>query len=126
ELVLFNPNGLELQAELQFPLREGQTVTGFALDIDGQLREAVPVEKSKGRQVFEDVVRGRVDPALLEATQGHHHKLHVYPLPPKGQRRVVLEIREAVPASAQPVWRLPLQWGGAVGELEVAVQVAGV
>ena len=108
ELVLFNPNAIELQAELQFPLLEGQTVSGFALDIGGQLRAAVPVEKAKGRQVFEDVVRARVDPALLEATQGGHHKLQVYPLPPRGQRRVVLEIQEALPASAQPVWRVAM------------------
>lgn len=126
ELELFNPNTEVLQAELQFPLLEGQAVTGFALDIGGQLRAAVPVEKVKGRQVFEDVVRARVDPALLETTQGGHHKLHVYPLPARGQRRVVLEIRESVPASARPVWRLPLRFGGAVGALDVAVRVAGV
>ena len=127
ELVLHNPNNTELQAELQFPLREGQTVTGFALDIDGVLRDAVPVEKSKGRQVFEDVVRGRVDPALLEATQGNSYKLQVYPLPPRGQRRVVLEIREALSAAGRPAWQLPLHFGrNAVGTLDASVQIAGV
>src|SRR5690606_20397244 len=78
ELLLFNPNTQDLAAELQFPLLDGQAVTSFALDIGGQLRTAVPVEKAKGRQVFEDVVRARVDPALLEATPGAHHKLHAY------------------------------------------------
>eukprot|EP01137_Pigoraptor_chileana_P008073 Opistho-2@54423 len=71
EFELHNPNERVLEAELQFPLLEGQVVTGFALDINGELRPAVPVDKAKGRQVFEDVVRGRIDPALLEATVGN-------------------------------------------------------
>lgn len=128
ELELFNPNPQDLVAEVQFPLLEGQAVTRFALDINGVLRAAVPVEKAMGRQVFEDVVRGRVDPGLLEATPGNQYKLHVYPLPGKGSRRVALEIRETLAASAHPIWRLPLQWtrGADSGAVEVDVRVAGV
>ena len=87
ELEFFNPNQRVLEGELQFPLQAGQVVTGFALDIAGELRPAVPVEKAKGRQVFEDVIRARVDPALLEATEGNNYKLRVYPLPARGSRR---------------------------------------
>ncbi len=65
EMTFFNPNRRILEGELQFPLLDGQQVSGFALDIDGKLREAVPVEKAKGQQVFEDVIRQRIDPALL-------------------------------------------------------------
>ncbi|MEY2654475.1 MAG: hypothetical protein RLZZ524_1503, partial [Pseudomonadota bacterium] len=98
EIHLRNPNPQVLEAELQFPLLEGQVVTGFALDIQGQLRAAVPVEKARGREVFEAIVRRGVDPALLEATQGTHHKLRVYPLPAGGMRRVVLELSETLSA----------------------------
>jgi hypothetical protein len=96
ELVFRNPNDRVLEGELQFPLREGQLVTGFALDINGELRPAVPVEKAKGQQVFEDVIRARVDPALLEVTQGNNYKLRVYPLPPQGTRRVVLNLSQTL------------------------------
>src|SRR5215831_12936450 len=57
EMVFFNPNRRVLEGELQFPLLEGQTIAGFALDVDGRLRDAVPVEKSRGQAVFEDVSR---------------------------------------------------------------------
>lgn len=124
ELTLFNPNPTLLSGELQFPLAEGQSVSGFALDVDGRLREAVPVEKAKGRQVFEDITRRRVDPGLLEATQGNFHKLRVYPLPAGGTRRVVLELRESVAPGNPPVWRLPLRFGEAVGRLDVSVRAA--
>ena len=128
ELTLFNPNARVLSGDLRFPLNAGQSVTGFALDINGVLRRAVPVEKAKGRQVYEDTVRGQVDPALLEVTEGNFYKLQVYPLPAGGTRRVVLEIRESLasPESTGPVWRLPLQFSGAVDQLSADVLIDGV
>lgn len=96
DLVFRNPNRRVLEGELQFPLLEGQQIAGFALDVDGRLRDAVPVEKDKGRQVFEDIVRRGVDPGLLEATQGNNYKLRIYPLPANGTRTVRLRIVEAL------------------------------
>ena len=125
ELELYNPNARVLEAELQFPLLEGQSVTGFALDIDGQLRPAVPVEKAKGRQVFDDVIRTRVDPALLEATGGRHHKLRVYPLPGLASRRVVLEMGEIVTGEGAATWRLPLGLQQPASRLDISVRVVG-
>lgn len=122
ELVFRNPNDRVLEGELQFPLREGQLVTGFALDINGELRPAVPVEKAKGQQVFEDVIRARVDPALLEVTQGNNYKLRVYPLPAQGTRRVVLNIAQTLGRSAR--LELPLQFAESVPRLDVEVKVA--
>jgi tetratricopeptide (TPR) repeat protein len=122
-----NPNDRVLEGELQFPLRPGQSVTGFALDIDGELRPAVPVEKARGRQVFEDVIRTRVDPALLEVTEGNSYRLRVYPLPANGTRRVVLEIGETLARTEQRLdYQLPLQFGQAIGQLDVDLQFAGV
>src|SRR5215471_16754696 len=62
QMSFYNPNSRVLEGELQFPLLEGQAVTGFALDIDGRMRDAVPVEKARAQMVFEDVTRTRIDP----------------------------------------------------------------
>ena len=95
DLTLVNPNARVLEGELQFPLRAGQTVTGFALDMaDGSMRAAVPVPKARGREVFEAVVRRGVDPALLEQTTGENFRLRVYPLRPNGARHVRIAITE--------------------------------
>lgn len=131
EMTFRNPNERVLEGELQFPLRPGQSVAGFALDIDGELRPAVPVEKARGRQVFEDVIRTRVDPALLEVTEGNNYRLRVYPLPAGGTRRVVLEIVETLARSteggaARLDYQLPLQFGQAIGRLEVDLLFAAV
>ncbi len=111
EMTFFNPNRRVLEGELQFPLLDGQQVSGFALDIDGKLREAVPVEKAKGQQVFEDVIRQRIDPALLQVTAGNNYKLRVYPLPAQGTRRVMIRYAESLPVSGVlRRYRLPLDY----------------
>lgn len=126
EMVFYNPNASQLEGELQFPLLDGQAVTGFALDINGEMRAAVPVDKARGQQVFEEVSRARIDPALLEQTQGNNYRLRVYPLPAHGTRRVALEIEGGLEAvtirgARHAIFRLPLQFAGRVGMLDVVV-----
>jgi tetratricopeptide (TPR) repeat protein len=131
ELVFRNPNDRALEGELQFPLRDGQVVTGFALDLNGELRPAVPVDKARGQQVFEDITRARVDPALLEKTQGNNYKLRVYPLPAQGTRRVVLNLSQTLDSvvargsgKATSTLVLPLQFADKLQRLDVEVLVA--
>jgi len=106
EMTFFNPNRRILEGELQFPLLDGQAITGFALDIDGRLRDAVPVAKARGQAVFEDITRVRVDPGLLQATQGNNFKLRVYPLPPGGTRTVVIRYSESLAG----LYRVPVEY----------------
>ena len=131
EMVFYNPNTRVLEGELQFPLLDGQTVTGFALDINGELRPAVPVDKAKGQQVFEELSRARIDPALLEKTQGNNYKLRVYPIPANGTRRVVLELDEALPDTLGRFghsnnYQLPLQFAEKIAQLNVSVNNAAI
>lgn len=122
-LEFHNPNQRVLEGELQFPLAEGQQITGFALDINGELREAVPVPKDRGRQVFEEIARRGVDPGLLEQTAGNQFRLRVYPLPAGGSRRVQLVVREPLAYAGQGWrWTLPLQFGAGAAAVELDVR----
>jgi len=128
ELTFSNPNHRILEGELQFPLLDGQQVTAFALDFDGKWRDAVPVEKAKGQQVFEEVTRTRVDPALLEATQGNNFKLRLYPIPAQGQRKVSLTITERLPVGrdGKAVWRLPVAAGERLQNFDFRLAAPGL
>jgi Ca-activated chloride channel family protein len=126
ELRLFNPNQRVLEGELQFPLQEGQVVTGFALDVNGSLRDAVPVPKAKGQEIFEDIRRRRVDPGLLEATAGNQYKLRVYPIPAMGERRVVITVTETLARRRDAgVLRVPLAFASSVGQLQLRLRAHG-
>ncbi len=126
EMTFFNPNRRVLEGELQFPLLPGQSMASFAMDVNGVLREAVPVEKARGQAVFEDVIRGRIDPGLLEVTQGNNFKLRVYPIPAQGLKQVVLRIVETLADSnGHSVYRVPLGFADRVGNFSLAVRVDG-
>ena len=126
EMTFHNPNHRMLEGELQFPLLEGQQVVGFALDIDGRMRDAVPVDKARGQEVFEDIARARVDPGILQVTQGNNYKVRVYPIPAQGQRRVSLRYVETlgIRGSAR-LYRLPLDYGAGLREFGLEMRVAG-
>ncbi|GGC67801.1 VIT domain-containing protein [Undibacterium terreum] len=124
EMVFFNPNSRPLEGTLQFPLQEGQQITGFSLDIEGALRPAVPVEKAKGRQVFEAIERRRVDPGLLENTQGNNFKLRIFPVPAKGTRSVQIKYMEALSQrDKQLQYSLPLSYGYRLQDFQLSVAV---
>lgn len=125
-MVFFNPNSRALEGTLHFPLQDGQQIGAFALDIDGKLRPAVPVEKSRGREILEAVERRGIDPGLLERTEGNNFRLRVYPIPAQGTRTVELKYAETLARDgAGWVYRLPLAYGERVRDFDLNVQVNG-
>ena len=107
DLVFRNQNQRVLEGNLDFPLADGQQVVGFALDVNGELRDAVAVPKAKGRAVFEAVERRGVDPALLEQTAGNHYSLRIYPIPANGTRKVRLWVAQSLKREVES-YRLPV------------------
>jgi len=86
----YNPTERILEGRATFPLPEGVSVGGYALDINGKMRSAVVVPKEKAKEVFESVKRRNVDPGILEKVEGNNFRARIYPLPAHGQR--VIEI----------------------------------
>ncbi len=123
DLVFRNPNERQLEGTFEFPLLDGQQVTGFGLDIDGKLRAAVPVEKDKGRIVFEEIERRRVDPGLLEKTAGNNYRARVYPIPARGTRRVAITYQENLGGAAGATYRLPLDFRAPVRNFDLLVEM---
>ncbi|WP_083629450.1 VIT domain-containing protein [Tenacibaculum agarivorans] len=94
DMYFYNPYDRVLEGEFAFPLSQNQSVTRYALDVGGILRNAVVVEKEKARVAFENTVRNRIDPALLEQTKGNNYKSRIYPIPAKGYKRVLIEVQQ--------------------------------
>lgn len=125
DMTIHNPQTRVLEGELVFPLGEGQTVSRFAMDVNGRLREGVVVEKAKGRRAFEEIVRRGVDPGLLEKTAGNSFKARVYPIPARGYKRVVLAYEQEL-ADGGPgelLYRLPLAFTDKVATFGLKVEV---
>jgi tetratricopeptide (TPR) repeat protein len=83
-----NPNGRVLEGELEFPLPEGASVCGYALDVNGRMREGVVVKKDEARIAFEAEVKAGVDPGIVEHVKGNLWKTRIYPIPANGSRTI--------------------------------------
>ncbi len=83
----------------------------------GDRQEARVVEQKRARQVYEDVVRQNVDPALLEWAGASTFSARVFPLPPKSLKRVVLAYEQTLLFDGQQLrytWPLPPEAGRAL------------
>ncbi len=124
DMLFYNPTNAILEGELDFPLGDGFSVSRFALDINGKLREAVVVDKELGRIAFEAVVRRRVDPALLEKGTGNNYKARIYPIPAKGYKRIVLAYEQELKLSdGKHYYDLPLAFKNQLENFDVSITV---
>jgi len=123
-MVFQNKTPQILEGTLTFPLPEGVTVSGYALDINGKMREAVPVEKSKGTQVFEEIERRRVDPGLLEKVEGNNFRTRIYPIPGNGSRTISISYEEVLlVADSKYTYRLPMDFKQAIEKFGLTLNV---
>lgn len=109
DITFTNPLDRVLEGEFEFPLADGQNISRYALEVDGHLREGVVVEKEKARVAFENTVRRNIDPGLVEKTKGNNFRTRVYPIPAKGEKRVLIGIDQLLEVVDKAlVYRLPL------------------
>ncbi|MGJ7031983.1 tetratricopeptide (TPR) repeat protein [Niabella hirudinis] len=105
----FNRSNRLKEGRLTFPLPEGVSVSGFALDINGVMRKAVPVEKARATAAFESIERRQVDPGILEKTEGNNFRTRIYPINPNGARTVAITYNQELHSSnGRLVYDLPL------------------
>jgi hypothetical protein len=124
ELVFFNPNSRVLEGELVFPLGAGQTVSSYALEVDGKLRQAVAVPKEKAREVFESVVRAGVDPGLAELTKGNVFRTRIYPIPARGSKRLMVAFEQELSDVGDGFrYLLPMGYSEKIGSFKVRAEV---
>lgn len=126
EMTFYNGRNRIMEGELEFPLAQGQSVSGMAMDINGSMRPAVVVEKEKARTAYESTIRQKIDPALLEKTQGNNYKMRVYPIPAKGFKTVVLTYEEVLPQQGSNIpYIIPLGITETLDDLSIQLTITG-
>jgi Ca-activated chloride channel family protein len=127
DLTFANDLDRVLEGELVLPLPEAATISRFALEVDGVLREASVVERERARVVFESIVRRGADPGLVEWTQGNAFRTRVYPIPAHGRKHLVLGYEESLreAGAGRAAYFLPLGFGGALERFAARIEVFG-
>ncbi|OGM08098.1 MAG: hypothetical protein A2008_09190 [Candidatus Wallbacteria bacterium GWC2_49_35] len=101
--VFINEENQDLEGTYIFPVPEGATVSDFAMFIDGKRQAAELMDKDKARNIYEDIVRRKQDPALLEYIGSNLFKARVYPVPARGEKQIQLEYQQVLPQDSKIV-----------------------
>ncbi len=92
-----NPGNRMLEAVYLFPLPEGASLIDVAMEVGGQRLEGLLAERKRARKIYNDIVRQRRDPALVEQIGRSKFRLSVFPVMPKVETVVELTWIERVP-----------------------------
>jgi len=126
-LTFRNDTDRVLEGELVFPLNEGTTISGYALEVNGKMREGVVVEKNFARTAYEETIRKEIDPGLVEWTKGNNFRTRIYPIPAKGTKKVSISYEETLRDSAKDTknlaYSLPLAFAEKIDDFQLRIKV---
>src|SRR5262249_34388359 len=81
-----NPGSFQVDAEYLFPLPEDGAIQNFVLMVDGRELPGKLMSKDEARRIYEEIVRTKRDPALLEFMGRGLYRTSVFPIPPGADR----------------------------------------
>lgn len=80
----------DVEGVFRMRLPEGAAVVRLAMDVAGTMMEGELVEAARARAIYDEIVRARIDPALLEDKGDGRYELSIFPVPAGGTKTVVL------------------------------------
>ncbi len=96
--VFYNPNDWQIEGTYMFPIPQDAAVGSFTLWVDGKPVEGRVLSADEARRSYEQIVSTLRDPALLEYAGRGALQARIFPIPPKGERRIELEYSQVLAA----------------------------
>jgi Ca-activated chloride channel homolog len=98
--VFYNPNEWQVEGSYIFPVPVEAAISSFSLWVDGKPAAGEVLDAEQARATYEEIVRTLRDPALLEYAGTGAWKARIFPIPPRGERRVELEYTQVLTAES--------------------------
>jgi Ca-activated chloride channel homolog len=89
-----NPGSTVIEAEYLFPLPDDAAIQNLVLMVDGREMPGRVLSKDEARRIYEEIVRSRRDPALLEYMGRGLFRASVFPIPPGADRKITLRYNQ--------------------------------
>jgi len=86
----FNHVPWNIEGTFYFPLPPDASVSRLAMYVNGQLMEGGMVDRSRGQEIYTQIVFQRRDPALLEMMEGNLFKLRIFPIEGRQEKRIFI------------------------------------
>lgn len=94
EQVIRNEANRTREAIYIFPLPKGSAISEFSMFVGGEKVEGKLLDKDEARRIYEDIVRRRRDPALLEYANEGLFRARIFPIAPYEEKKVTLKYTE--------------------------------
>ncbi len=93
-----NPSEWALEGEYLFPLPPDAAIQDMDMTVDGEKLEGQLMDVEQAREIYEEIVRQRLDPALLEWVGNGLFRTRIFPIPPGETRLIELEYTQLLTA----------------------------
>ena len=87
----YNETNRDVEGEYIFPLPKGASISKFTMYLGNEAIKGKVLDKDEARKIYEEIVRKRKDPALLEYIGRDLFKARVYPIPARGEKRITID-----------------------------------
>lgn len=101
--VFLNRQPRDIEGTYIFPLPREASFSAFSMHVDGEPLSAEILEADEAREIYEEIVRQRIDPALLEYVGQGAYRARIFPIPAEGEKRVQLAYDELLTMDADIV-----------------------
>src|SRR5437763_1677308 len=98
-----NPGSFQLESEYLFPLPEDGAIQNFVLLVDGKELPGRLLSKDEARRIYEEIVRTKRDPALLEYMGRGLYRTSVFPIPAGADRKVTMRYTQLCPRDREVI-----------------------
>ena len=122
----FNPGPRPVEGWYWFVIPPGASVTGFAVETDGNLVEGEVIERREAAAQYGRAKSSGHSPAILEWVDGKSYRARIFPVPATGTRRVVLRYIEMRPITDDKLtYVYPMGRGAAtrIGEFSLSADL---
>lgn len=113
-----------VEGRFRLALPAGSVVTGYALDVGGEMIDGVLVDQPKAKEAYTDKVRRGVDPGLAEVSRDNVFSTRVFPIFPNVGRTI--RVRFVTPIDPREGFALPLSSREKIGQVALRVRASGV
>jgi len=94
--VFRNEANQQIEGTYLFPLPVGAVVSDFSMYVGKEELKGRMLKKDEARKIYEDIVRKRRDPGLLEYVDRNTIHARIYPIPARGEKRVKVDYSEVL------------------------------
>ncbi len=95
-----NPSEWALEGEYLFPLPPDAAIRDMDMTVNGEKLEGQLLDAEQARGIYEEIVRQRMDPALLEWLGSGLFRTRIFPIPPGETRLIELEYTQLLTPEA--------------------------